>query len=342
MMYVFRIFHAKNYCLLYLLLKYYSRLVFPLWCRSLTINKPEILKHKGPFLLACNHPNSFWDGVFLDTIFQQPIWSLARGDVFVNKPARFFLNQVKILPVYRTSEGVENISSNYHTFDTCIEHFKRQGCVLIFIEGRCINEWKLRPLMKGTARLSIAAWEQGVPLHVIPVGINFSSFRTYGKSIDLRIGNIVTSDIVADTDGYGNKIKAFNHTLQAELSELVYEKNGTHHKELTALQEKQPSTTIKLLAAIPAGLGIILYAPLYMLAKTISDVKSNNDHYDSVLHGILLLTYPFYILLLTWLAYSITHLWYAWLLIFLLPLCAWGIMQFIRSDKKEYGIQSSK
>ena len=67
-----------------------------------------MLKEKGPLLLACNHPNSFLDAVILDILFEQPVWSLARGDAFSGKTINKILTAVKILPVYRTSEGVEN------------------------------------------------------------------------------------------------------------------------------------------------------------------------------------------------------------------------------------------
>ena len=53
----------------------------------------------------------------------------------------------------------------------------------IFSEGKCINEWHLRPLKKGTARLAISSWEENIPLEVLPVGINYSSFRRFGKNV---------------------------------------------------------------------------------------------------------------------------------------------------------------
>ena len=62
-----------------------------------------------------------------------------------------------MLPVYRPSEGVENLSENYKTFDTCIELFKRGEIVLIFSEGLCVNEWHLRPLKKEQQGLPINA-----------------------------------------------------------------------------------------------------------------------------------------------------------------------------------------
>jgi 1-acyl-sn-glycerol-3-phosphate acyltransferase len=171
----------KNFCLLYSLLKIVARLAIPIFCRKIVINKPELLQIKGPVLLACNHPNSFLDSIILDTLFQQPIWSLARGDAFKKKFIGRILTSLKILPVYRTSEGVENLSENYKTFDACISLFKQKGIVTIFSEGKCINEWHLRPLKKGTARLAIKAWEENIPLMVIQLGLTTTPLQGLAK-----------------------------------------------------------------------------------------------------------------------------------------------------------------
>ena len=75
-----------------------------------------------------------------------------------------------MLPVYRVSEGVENLENNYTTFDACQKIFKKNKIVLIFSEGRCINEWHLRPLKKGTARLALTAWQHNIPLKSFALG----------------------------------------------------------------------------------------------------------------------------------------------------------------------------
>ena len=127
--------------MVYTFLKYCVRLSFLIFFRNVVVNKPALLKSKGPLLLAFNHPNSFLDAIVLDIYFDQPIWSLARGDAFNGKIISWILNAVRIMPVYRTSEGVENLSENYKTFDACIAIFKKNGLVQIFSEGKCVNEW---------------------------------------------------------------------------------------------------------------------------------------------------------------------------------------------------------
>ena len=169
--------------MLYSFLKLYARLAIKIYCKKILINKPSVLQYKGPLLLACNHPNSFLDGVILTTLFDEPVYSLARGDAFHKRWSDKLLRKLQLLPVYRTSEGVENLGHNYATFEACRRTFEQKGIVLIFSEGGCINEWHLRPLRKGTARLAVTTWKKDIPLQVVPTALNYSSFGRFGKEI---------------------------------------------------------------------------------------------------------------------------------------------------------------
>ena len=187
------------------------------------MNRPEILKLKGPVLFAGNHPNSFLDGMILTTLYDETVHSLARGDVFKNRWMNRILRFIKLLPVYRTSEGVENLENNYITFDACLKAFRKNESVLIFSEGRCENEWHLRPLKKGTARLAFSAWDLGIPLIVIPTAFNYSSFKSFGKEVHLLFGDPVILDSSQLSASNGIRLKAFNEALNSQLKDLVYE-----------------------------------------------------------------------------------------------------------------------
>src|SRR4051812_42879169 len=165
----------KIAALLYKALKISVRLAMFIFCRRVIINKRQMLNSNGPLLLACNHPNSFLDAVILLTLFRQPVHPLTRGDVFSKPFYARLLAALKMLPVFRTSEGAENLNTNYQTFGLCKNIFRKKGIVLIFSEGQCVNEWHLRPLKKGTARLAFFAWRENIPVQVLPVGINYSS-----------------------------------------------------------------------------------------------------------------------------------------------------------------------
>ena len=282
----------------------------------------------GPLLLAANHPNSFLDAIILDILFKKPIWSLARGDVFKNPFHIRLLAKLKILPVYRTSEGVENLEANYKTFDACKRIFKNKGVVLMFSEGKCINEWHLRPLKKGTARLAISTWQDAIDLTVLPVGINYSSFRKFGKNVFLNFGTIITKEEILAFDTDGKKNLAFNNKLNTELEQLVFEISPTDtHRKKELLFVKHTSLT-KVLLATPAFIGLLLNTPLYLPVRVFIWAKTKDtDHYDSVLLALLIFIYPFYLLLVTALLFWLTCSWISLFSLLVFPFTAWAFVQ---------------
>lgn len=299
-----------------------------IFCRKVIINKPSILQNRGPLLLACNHPNSFLDSVIINALFNDPVWSLARGDAFRKKLYARILESLKIMPVYRSSEGVENLNENYKTFDNCMSIFHNNGIVLIYSEGKCINEWHLRPLKKGTARLAIKAWEENIPLRVIPVGINYSSFRRFGKNVFINFGETLTARDINLHEPDGLRHQAFNNKLQEQLQELVYE---IPKPAKSPEQEKlviKPSLFKKILLGIPALAGWFLHLPLFLPVKNFTWKRTyKNDHYDSVMMGILFLAYPFYLLLLITILWVFIKSWWVFVLVLLIPFTAWSYVQ---------------
>ncbi|MFM7711086.1 MAG: 1-acyl-sn-glycerol-3-phosphate acyltransferase [Ferruginibacter sp.] len=303
--------------LLYSLLKIPARLALPFYCRQYRVNRNELLQSKGPLLLAANHPNSFLDAILLATLFDQPIYSLARGDAFANGIFTRLLNALNILPVYRISEGAHNLNTNYDTFSACQAIFKKGGIVLIFSEGLCVNEWKLRPLKKGTARLAISCWKAGIPLRVLPTGINYHSFREYGKSVDIRFGQPLSNTALDLNCSEGNTIRQFNELLHKELLTLV--DHLDHEREAFVKHPvNQPmSSVLRRLLWLPACAGKWMHAPLYYPIRAIATKKAAPfGHYDSVLIGTLMLAYPLYLFLLTLGVYLVTD--QPWTLLILL------------------------
>jgi 1-acyl-sn-glycerol-3-phosphate acyltransferase len=318
--------HKKK--LLYQFLKILSRFAMLIWCRRIMINKPQLLKEKGPLLIACNHPNSFLDSVILDTIFQQDVWNLARGDAFKNKRISKILTALNILPVYRTSEGMENIAENYKTFDACISLFRQNAVVVIFSEGKCINEWHLRPLKKGTARLAIKAWEENIPLKVLPVGINYSSFSRFGKNLFLNFGDIITVNNVDLNLPEGLRHQSFNEKLRTQLEKIVFEIPKTDRPLQAAKLGIKILLVKKILLAIPAATGWLIHLPLYLPLKVYVWKRTyKNDHYDSVMTGILLFLYPVYIFIILSILWFLLKSWWIVFLFPIFPFTAWSCTQ---------------
>ena len=285
-----------------------------------------MLKESGPLLIAANHPNSFLDAIILSTLFKAPVHSLARGDAFAGKWITRFLKSINMLPVYRVSEGVENLDHNYSTFDACQKLFEENKIVLIFSEGRCINEWHLRPLKKGTARLALVAWQHNTPLKVLPLGINYSSFRKFGKNVHLNFGEIIEQKDMYEDLASGKAIKEFNGKLDSQLKGLVYEIDKNDQEKLkTYFYVNQPLLK-KLLLFIPAVFGFVVNMPFYFLSHLIIKDRAK-DHYDSVMTAILFFFYPLYVLAITLVIFFITKSLYALLLLILMPFALWSYLQ---------------
>ncbi|MBK7433446.1 MAG: 1-acyl-sn-glycerol-3-phosphate acyltransferase [Chitinophagaceae bacterium] len=314
--------------MLYALLKIPAKFVLWIYARRLSIHPKAMLGVKGPALIACNHPNSFLDAIVIATLFKQPVFSLARGDAFGKKFYARLLRSMNMFPVYRVSEGVENLEHNYKTFDACKEVFKKNGIVLIFSEGRCINEWHLRPLKKGTARLAISSWQEGIPLKVIPAGINYSSFTTFGKNIILNFGTVIDADQVTWNMGEGKGLLDFNEKLRNQLKELVIEIPSEDRETVKKTFQVPQSPIKKILLFFPALLGFLLNAPLYLPVRYVArHGMKEPGHYDSVVMGMLFLLYPVYLALLSLLVACFFCGWW-WLTVFvILPFCAWSYVQ---------------
>lgn len=315
--------------MLYRLFKFPAKLALWFYCRKIFINKKELLESEGPLLIAANHPNSFLDAIILATLFKHPIHSLARGDAFENNFYKKILFSFNMLPVYRLSEGAENLEHNYKTFSACIDIFKKNGIVLMFSEGRCINEWHLRPLKKGTARLATSAWEQGIPLRVLPLGINYSSFRIFGKNVILNFGEIITEKDIENNLSQGNTLAAFNSILDAQLKKLVIEADPSDKEKIKKIFFIPQPVIKKIFLFIPALIGYIIHFPLYY-AVTLSIKNMANDHYDSIIVALFFIFYPIYLLAMTTAIYFLTGNLFALILLLLIPFTAWSCLQLKR------------
>lgn len=318
--------------MLYQSLKIVVRIALKIFCRKIYINRPLLLRQKGPLLLAVNHPNSFLDAVIIGSLFKQPVYFLARGDAFGKPWIKKLLLAFKTIPIYRLSEGKENLGRNEATFQLCRKIFRRNGIVLIFSEGICENEWRLRPLKKGTARLAIGAWEDeniGAKLKVQPVGINYNSFHRFGKILLVNLEDPIRKDDFREINREGDAIRSFNEKLQEELSPLVLQGDDDPVSGALSGIPTFRSSFLALLTLLPATIGMVINFPFYALIKRIAKNKTAGTvYYDGVLFGLLVLLYPVYTLALALLFLFLTGSPWCWGLFIAAPFSAWMLMIF--------------
>ncbi len=162
------------------------RLALRVYFRKIYLAGMEYIAVDKPVILACNHPNSFLDAVLLAVLVQEPIHFLARSDVFNTPLKKWLLHQFNLIPIYRVQEGAGDLHRNAETFARCYRILADRGKVLIFSEGICVQEKRLRPLKKGTARLAFGAeanFNFNLNLQVVPVGINYTHQAQFRKEV---------------------------------------------------------------------------------------------------------------------------------------------------------------
>ncbi len=220
--------------MLYYLLKYLMRLALPVYYRHIRLSGLENIPASGAVILACNHPNSFLDAIVMGTYAPRPLHFLTRSDVFNTPLKRWILSKMNMVPIYRMRDGMENLEKNQETFAKCREVLSNNGVILIFSEGICIQELKLRPLKKGTARIALDYAEKGNDLWVVPVGLNYPHPMKVRKSVWVGIGQSFNARNFAAEyrESPAKGILSFNKTLEAGLRQQVIHLDNSQHEPI--------------------------------------------------------------------------------------------------------------
>ena len=178
--------------MLWHLLKYFLGFVIALFFKRTKVSNIQNLKVKGPIILAVNHPNGFMDPVALSTLVYPPrLRYLARGDAFKKGIVTKILQSLGIIPIFRIQDGgKEGLLKNDETYNIVNRLLLKNKKIIIFAEGLCIQERRLRPLKKGVPRMIFGAMETGKlnNLIVIPVGINYKDPSQFRGNIFCNVG----------------------------------------------------------------------------------------------------------------------------------------------------------
>ena len=287
------------------------RLALKIFCRNLTVNNREALQKRGSLLLVANHPNSFLDAIIIGSQCRHKVHFLARGDAFNKAWHSKLLRLLNMIPVYRLSEGKENLFLNETAFSRSKEILSENGIVLIFIEGICVHKHELQPFKKGAARIAMDC--RDIPgFTIMPLGIAYDSFERFGKQININVGEAVEAKSILPYEDPAQNFRYFNTVLYEEISKRVV---------FPAKKESKSSGPL----LFSGRLGEILHTPLYRLLRNAIRKKTEGTvFFDSVLFGSLLIMYPLYLLLLGLLLCSLgIPLWVTVIILFLHPLTAW-------------------
>lgn len=156
-------------------------------------NLKPYFDHKGPMVLAVNHPNAFTDPIVVARIAyrQTALYYLARGDAFKGKFISKFLRYIGIVPIFRIQDaGKEGLKKNDDTAREVTQMIRDEKKLMIFVEGLCVWERRFRPVKKGVARMVLSAYDatQDDRLIVVPVHLSYSDAAKFRSDLYIETG----------------------------------------------------------------------------------------------------------------------------------------------------------
>jgi glycerol-3-phosphate O-acyltransferase / dihydroxyacetone phosphate acyltransferase len=177
------------------LLKFWTSFLLPVFYKRIQVKNMENLKLHGPAIIVMNHPNAFIDPVAISmTCYPPQLKYLARGDVFKPGLATWFFEKLGIVPIFRIQDGgKEGLKKNDEAYRRVNQLLKKNYKIIVFAEGLCVQERRLRPLKKGVARMIAGAYEYlgDEKLTVIPVGLNYSRPDKFRSNLLYNVGEPV-------------------------------------------------------------------------------------------------------------------------------------------------------
>ena len=232
------------------------RLPVGVMVRKVHFDGTENFTKDVPVLLACTHPNSFFDGVIFEHISGRRVYTLARGDAFAKPAANYMLRSMRILPIFRARDADPKTarSGNARTMDELYERFNLKHSILIFTEGVAYPEKAIRPLKKGAGAIAVEMAKRSnyeMDLHVVPTALNYTSFWpnlfktvhvTYHKPIPIKE---YTQMIKDDERGFANLVtekvgEAFDKSFVVTKGDHTEEKEFVHDMIVNENYESVP------------------------------------------------------------------------------------------------------
>ena len=185
----------------------------------------ENIDFKKPTLIVANHTNAVIDPIAIAVNVKRGIFFLARGDAFANNFLKWLLWQYHIIPIYRKEECDDNLEKNQETFGRMFELFDKARPVLIFSEGKCIQEKTIRNFRKGTAHIAIdyANEKQDLnKLRIQPIGLNYHIYNKFRADLIMNFGASFTlQDLNLQDINSKESIQLITDKTQEKLAECM-------------------------------------------------------------------------------------------------------------------------
>ena len=144
----------------------------------------------GAVIYAPNHTGTLMDAMMLLAMDASPKVFVARADLFKNPTLKKIFTFLKIMPIMRMRDGINEVKRNNETIERAVEVLRDKVPFVIFPEGMHQTKYSSLPLSKGIFRIAFQAHDlmPDTPLYIVPVGIRYGSFVRYRSTARVQMG----------------------------------------------------------------------------------------------------------------------------------------------------------
>lgn len=180
----------QDYDGLYNFLRYYVDFTLKLSYRSIKYVGLERIPKDGAIIYAPNHTNALMDALVILAMDRKPKVFVARADIFKNPTLAKIFTFLKIMPIMRMRDGINEVKKNQKIMAKAVDVLKDRIPFCIFPEGTHQTKYSSLPLLKGIFRIAFQAQElmPDMPLYIIPTGLRYGNFFRFRSTVRVQIG----------------------------------------------------------------------------------------------------------------------------------------------------------
>ncbi len=223
----------------YSAVKAYGKFVFHRYYRHVQVIGKENIPLGEKYIFTPNHQNALMDALAILNECDTDVVFMARADIFKKKKQAAILRFLKILPVYRIRDGVDELSKNEETFSSALDILSDGVPFGIMPEGNHGDKRRLRQMVKGAFRIAFRAqMESGLKpdVKIVPVGIDYGHYQKFFNDILIIFGQpIEVSEYYAEFEA--NNALGINKLKDKLASELKRHMIHIENEELYVMYQ---------------------------------------------------------------------------------------------------------
>lgn len=159
--------------------------------RTIKYEGLEKVPSDGAIIYAPNHTNALMDALIILSLDKKPKVFVARADIFKNRKIAKILTFLKIMPIMRLRDGIDEVKKNNETIEKAVDVLKDKVPFCILPEGTHRAKHSLLPLSKGIFRIALQAQPLlgETPLYIVPVGLEYGNFFRFRSTVRIQMGD---------------------------------------------------------------------------------------------------------------------------------------------------------